>query len=510
MTRRIAKSLKRPWYPFTIAVYPVLALLAHNISEVDYTAGFRSVAITLIAVTVLLLILRLIYRSWHLAAFATAALTVLFYTYGHAYDLISERWNIPHLTAWMLGAWLVLSASALVWAWRRKTRFKKAAFGLNIISLGLALYTAGSIVWWSVPASSESGPVDDFAPLQRLVVPEDQTPPDIYYIIVDSYGRSDLLQRAFGYDNSVFLQRLEELGFYVAGCTQSNYNRTDVSMASSLNINYLQNLDNDYQPGSTSRRTMWDSISHSTVRADLENVGYKTVAFASGFAWSEIKDADVYIAPSLLWSQMTSFETLLIRTSPARHFEDLGWINLNRIDGERYRQRTGLVFNSMEDLARMPGPKFVFIHIIPPHPPFIYTPDGRPTDPGPFLNENRRYTASSYALGYINQVEYIGSQLETALSTLLSESSGPPVIILQGDHGPWMQTGSGQFKILNAYYLPGHNDLLYPSVSPINSFRLVFNAYFGTDYALLPDTSYYSPIPNIYEFKEISNPCLTP
>jgi hypothetical protein len=94
------------------------------------------------------------------------------------------------------------------------------------------------------------------------------------------------------------------------------------------------------------------------------------------------------------------------------------------------------------------------------------------------------------------------------MSILLSKSSTQPIIILQGDHGPWIQTGPGQFEILNAYYLPGHNDQLYSTVSPVNSFRLVFNAYFGTDYTLLPDTSYYSPIPNIYEFNVVPNPCL--
>ena len=79
-----------------------------------------------------------------------------------------------------------------------------------------------------------------------------------------------------------------------------------------------------------------------------------------------------------------------------------------------------------------------------------------------------------------------------------------------GDHAPWMQTGAGKFKILNAYYLPGHNDLLYPTISPVNTFRLILDTYLGADYPLLNDTSYYSPIPNIYEFQETPNPCLDP
>ena len=467
-------------------------------------------ALSISLVALFFLLFRLIYRNWHRAAFAAAALTVLFFTYGHAYNLISEKWTVPHLTVWMLAAWLVLSAIALVWAGVRKARFDNAAVGLNIVSLGLVLFVLVKVLGRSVPPPRNGAPVDDHAPLQGLNVPAGQTLPDIYYIIPDSYGRSDLLLNAFKYDNSAFIQRLQELGFYVAGCSQSNYNRTDISMASSLNMDYLQDLDDDFQPGNIGRATLWASISQSTVRYELESIGYKTVAFATGFAWSEITDADVYLAPSPVWSAMTSFETLLIRTTPLRHFEDLGWINLDQIDGQHYRERTLFILNSMDELAHMPGPKLVFIHILPPHPLFVFGPDGSFTDPAAFLNENNRYNTDAFKSGFLNQSRYISSQLETALSTLLSESSTPPVIILQGDHAPWLQTGSDRFKILNAYYLPGHNDLLYPAISPVNTFRLVLDAYLGADYPLLSDTSYFSPIPNIYEFQETLNPCLNP
>lgn len=46
-------------------------------------------------------------------------------------------------------------------------------------------------------------------------------------------------------------------------------------------------------------------------------------------------------------------------------------------------------------------------------------------------------------------------------------------------------------KILNAFYLPGVNtDVLYPNISPVNTFRLVFNLYFNTDLQLLADESF--------------------
>jgi hypothetical protein len=37
-------------------------------------------------------------------------------------------------------------------------------------------------------------------------------PPDIYYIILDGYGRSDVLKNEYGYDNSDFLNASEGFG----------------------------------------------------------------------------------------------------------------------------------------------------------------------------------------------------------------------------------------------------------------------------------------------------------
>jgi hypothetical protein len=97
--------------------------------------------------------------------------------------------------------------------------------------------------------------------------------------------------------------------------------------------------------------------------------------------------------------------------------------------------------------------------------------------------------------------------VEQAITRLINDSSIPPVIIIQGDHGPWMQPDNKRFWILNAYYLPGHNSELYPTISPVNSFRIVLNDYLGTGYEMLADQSYFSPIPYIYDFKPYSNPC---
>ena len=91
--------------------------------------------------------------------------------------------------------------------------------------------------------------------------------PDIYYIILDAYARADVMQDFYGYDNSHFVEQLTDLGFYVAPCSQSNYAWTGLSLTSSLNMNYLQELyiSADSLPA-------WK---YSAVRQELKKLGYK-------------------------------------------------------------------------------------------------------------------------------------------------------------------------------------------------------------------------------------------
>jgi hypothetical protein len=508
MKKNLLKVLNAPWYFIPLAAYPVLALLSYNISQVRYIAGIRPLIISVAAAVLLFLLFRLIYKDWHRAAFVTAVFTVMFYTYGQAFDQIQKKWKVSYLPIWLGVLWLVLLVLALVWAGWHRAHFQGAVLTLNIISLGLMLYVTCLVVA-AVPSGKQSDkPADPHALVQTLHIPAGETPPDIYYIILDSYGRSDLLNLNLKYDNSAFISDLKKMGFYVADCSQSNYPRTDVSLGSSLNMDYLQNLNDKFTPKNEDRTQLWQSILHSTVSYELESLGYKTVAFATGFAFTEMNSADVYLSPSLVWSALTEFEILLMRTTPLRHLEDLGLVNLEQIDGQRYRDRTELDLNSMKMLAHMAGPKFVFIHMVIPHPLFVFAPDGSPTDPSLFMDANGIYSQANYYKGYLNQIAYINTQIEKAMKTLLADSPNAPVIIIQGDHGPWLQSGSDQFKIMNAYYLPGHNAVLYPSISPVNTFRLIFNTYLGADYPLLDDISYESPVPNVFAFQKTPNPCL--
>ena len=503
--KQLKKILNRwfsvPWYPILFGAYPVLALLAFNAGQVKVEAGWRPLLVCVVIAVILFFLLKLILRDWQRAAFLSTLWMALLFSYGHIHILLTEKLKDFEFTPWLLLAWFVLAILAAVWAIRKPP---SSALALNVIVLGLVISVLVQINP-NVQGRGAHSLGAENAPVQDLERP--QNPPDVYYFILDSYGRADILEQAYGYDNSAFIEGLRARGFYVAECSQSNYVRTEISVASSLNMSYLQGLDPAFVPDSTRRRVLWDSFKHNAARYNFENMGYKTIAFATGFAWNELEDADVFYTPPPFSAGMTEFEVLFMQTTLAREAQELGWVDADEIMGQNFRDRTLLVFNRMDKVARMPEPTFAFVHVISPHPPFVFGPNGEPTYPADFWNEDREYPADLYAKGYQNQLTFLNKKVLDAMDTLISESNTPPIIILQGDHGPWLQPKNKRFWILNAYYLPENMDQLYPTISPVNTFRLVFNSYFGGNYDMLDDVTYFSPVPKLYEFSEVPYPC---
>jgi hypothetical protein len=418
--------------------------------------------------------------------------------------MLIEKWEKINFTPYLLIAWLILAILFIAWVTRPRFLFRDAVLALNVVSLGLVITSLVQISSGIQKGGTHYVAAKN-APVQDLMLP--QNPPDVYYFILDSYGRDDLFKQAYGYDNSDFIKRLEERGFYVAECSQSNYVRTEISLGSSLNMMYLQDLDPAFTRDSTRRRVLWDSLKHSAARYNFESMGYKIIGFATGFAWNEMEDADVFYTADSLSAGMTEFEVLFLRTTLARYVDQLGWLDPDQIMGQNFRDRTMNVFNKVDDIARMPEPTFAYIHVISPHPPFVFGPNGEHTYPPDFWNENREYPADLYAKGYQNQLTFLNKKVLEAVDAILANSDTPPIIVFQGDHGPWLQTKENRMKIFNAYYLPGNNDKLYPTISPVNTFRLIFDTYFHGKYDMLPDISYFSPVPNLYDFSEIPNRC---
>jgi hypothetical protein len=131
-------------------------------------------------------------------------------------------------------------------------------------------------------------------PVLTLNAPDDQALPSSIFILLDGYMRSDALQRDLNYDNSAFVKKLEELGFYVPTCSRANYGYTQGTMTTALNMDYLDQLHTQIVDNGLDMN-IFALIKQSKVRQQLEELGYSTVAFDSGYEWSRIHDADIYL-----------------------------------------------------------------------------------------------------------------------------------------------------------------------------------------------------------------------
>ncbi|MFQ5400397.1 MAG: sulfatase-like hydrolase/transferase [Anaerolineae bacterium] len=510
---------RHPFHPFLFALYPVLSLLAFNINQLGFAEAGRSFLVILAGTAVLLVIAQIWLQDWDKAALLTSLFVILFFSYGHAARFLQDRVSslaarpsAYDLNRYLSALWAVIFILGTWAIWRvlkrdlrAYTRFLNtaAAVALFMPTLSLATHAIRSL-----GTTPHPGPTLAATQTQKHTQPT--ASPDIYYIVMDAYGRQDVLRDVYNFDNSAFLSFLEERGFYVAVDSHSNFGQTSLSLASSLNFKYLGHLAASVGESSSDRQPLAQMIQESQLRTFLESHGYQIISVASGWRASELRDADTYLAAS--GSVINDFEGMLLgNTVPGTLFQ-------TTLLFEMKRRRVRFAFDALGDTVNADSPKFVFAHVVSPHPPFVFGPNGEAVDP------DRDYTLfdgvefglsrESYIRGYRDQVRYMNILLEQTIDYILAESASPPVIILQGDHGPGAYVNWGsvertclpeKMSILNAYYLPGTGaSHLYKTITPVNSFRVVLDNYFNAGLGLLEDKSYFSLWDTPYDFVEVT------
>jgi hypothetical protein len=339
---------------------------------------------------------------------------------------------------------------------------------------------------------------------------------DIYYIVMDGYARSDILQEMFAFDNAGFVSYLQEKGFVVPASGHSNYPATPLSIASTLNMDYIQSLVPalDELPH---RWLMAPFIDHSRIRSLLESQGYQTVSLSTNWTITDNATTDRYLHPFPI--MLTDFEGFVMHLTPLESLEPIldGFASVPT--SESHREIIHYNFMTLSELPRLPGPKFVFAHIISPHPPFVFDSAGEPLDSShPFTFQDANEFPGSwqeYREQYVAQVQFVNRQLQQTIDAILLQSDLPPIIILQADHGSGMLTDLAspehtcireRFSPFAAYYLPGIGHEVIPSdISTVNLFRILLNEYFETQLPLLESKQYfYKTTQSYYDFEDVT------
>ncbi|MBU1318721.1 MAG: hypothetical protein KKG33_12090 [candidate division Zixibacteria bacterium] len=214
---------------------------------------------------------------------------------------------------------------------------------------------------------------------------------------------------------------------------------------------------------------------------------------------------------------LTEFEQVLIAlTLIARISEHLG------LQYSAHRNRLNYTLDHLAEASQTDGPVFVFAHMIAPHPPFVFDSDGEEVNPNrSFVFADGSHfilsggTQDEYRKGYAGYLSWLNGKLIRCIDSIFARSKTPPVIILHADHGPGSMLDWGSIdksnvlertSILNAVYTGGTDcPILYPSISPVNIFRAVFNRAFGTDFEFLADKSNFSVWATPYQTVDITN-----
>ncbi len=517
------KALSFPIYPFLYPVYLVLYLFSQNVEEVEFSVVVRPVIILCIITAILFVIIYFFIKEIHKTAILCFCLLVSFFSYGYAYQYLKDH---PVLSVSfghhiLLGTlWIAITLAVIIGIISKKLQFnKKSSMFFTLILLGLLVMpvsvTIHGINTYSQPITTdeeihslERKSQEDWLAkeMQSVNISQELSLPDIYYIVPDMFARSDAILNETGYDNSSFLQALEEKGFYIASCSRSNYASTQLSLTSAFNFNYLDQIQN----GFTDRSELVVPMRNSLLRATLESQGYTIITFDNGFGLPEIPDADIIIEPEkppLFLQAFNPFENLIIRGSFLRvlYDVDLGLISdlYDRIFFPYHAHVSAqkYILDQLPQLNTVEGPKFIYAHLMIPHPPYLFREDGSIETDSRFYREalGQPVNEELYLEGYRRQVIFLEQPLLDVVDQILQNSEVEPIIIIQGDHGI---RDENRLDILNAIYVPKNLQVnFYPSITPVNTFRVVLNGLFNTRYELLPDSSFYSVYPEWFDMK---------
>ena len=510
-------ALKRwPWYAAVLAAYPMLHLAVTNPGQVEAGDVLPVVAAGIAAACALVVLLRPAMGTWTAAGLGAAWVALLFYLYAPVNEWwmdwvrasLEQRaadpaWYNAHPQLVHSAAWGLLVLWGLARLRLHASRIPaKLTVSLNFFALLLVAMIAIQAI--AQARTSRGNAVEPTAAPAATGV-EAAAGPDIYFILLDGYARADILDRYYGYDNAPFLDGLRSRGFQVSDASRSNFYWTFLSVGSALNLDYVQNLVGDrLDPEGRDRTEIYRLLRDNRASHFLRERGYRYVALQSTWGGT----ASNPYADTFLPCSSGAFGSEYLRA-----VADASWLRAlssqASVDIASCHLRN---FETLESLAKSPGPKFVFAHFVPPHHPYLFDREGnvlrRATISDQFEFQKRLWEERD---AYADQLHFVSTRVAAVVDRLIADSPRPPVILLVSDHGPNLRKGMYapeqrhvRLSNLTAMYLPGAPAGYLPAdATPVNHLRRVFNLYFDAGLPMLPDRYFVSTYQKPFLLEEV-------
>jgi len=531
----IKSRVRKIWvvYPFFLAAFPVFALYYHNASEILPWVFVKPLIASLLLTALIFGAAKILLKDWHKAGLLTGLAILIIFSHGHIHSALAYRfenlfaqgqykffgWLSLGIDDILVSVWVLLFGIVFYSLWRTKRRLSSATKFMNFVAIFLfavpaitsAVYKIGNIKPRVLQEIDSS--IGQEIPLK---VAEGAIKPDIYYIILDRYGGEKTIKDLYGFDNHEFLNFLTEKGFYVADQSTANYPRTLTSLASSLNMDYINFLADIAGENTSDQTFAYPLLNNHKVGELLKSQGYRYLHLGSWFEPTKVSPlADQNFIMGDLYLGIDGFSTELLETTLfAPIIRRLSSRTSSFEFDTQHRNRILYQFENLERIPPLDSPKFVFGHILLPHDPYVF-------------GENCEELPSTRKISipnYLAHVSCTNQKVTRLVETILASSKNPPIIVIQADEGPYnmkfpMAPGRFNFKdssddtlkerfyILNALYLPGVDTSdLYPAMTPVNTFRFIFNKYFGAELDLLPDKNYiYEDEDHFYKFIDVTD-----
>jgi len=320
--------------------------------------------------------------------------------------------------------------------------------------------------------------------------------PNIYFLILDMYARSDVLRDIYQFDNEPWVATLEDHGFYVPDRARASYSSTPASIASILSMEY------PVEPGELTSgeiRTLLKVLrGGGPVVETLKSAGYRLVYLESPWGVSACGSNVDQCIP--YWNIAAAAEWLLEFTVFAP-LTDAG--SLRASPQVALRQ-----FDELERLAGEPTgePLFTYAHIGIPHPPIFLDAGCNWIDLDSHSFGVERWTRNAY----VGQLQCVNLKVSSFVDAI-SKDDPDAVVIITGDHGTsssgqlatppdqWSASAAREaMSVFSAYRLPTTcAGSLKPDLELVSSFRVVLNCLFDTDLPLLSGRYFYASPPHI-------------
>ena len=493
MKRSIQKLGSFPFYVFGIIVF----FLSHGYSEnVGLVPFFEMLFFFLGSAFVASMLLFFFKKKVgsFIKSGIMAGLILFFYLfYGAIQDGLKNSWLLFQFSRYriLLPAMLIVIATSFFFIRKSSKDFTRLTLFLNALISVLILVDLVTITndFFSKEKISTSISVS----LNKFSICDSCKKPNIYLIVMDEYWGNKSLKEYFNYSNQSLDSFLKRESFFVVKRPSSNYSSTPLSMASTFDMKYIDWLNGRKQVRAEDYGLAAKVISNSAVLNYLKFLGYNMKNLSifdildqpSKFNFGILPIKLKLITSKTLFGTMEKDLLWVVRVKITPHFIWLDHFFKDKFkDGNKEMMRL-----TTEEAGNNHSPKFVYTHLMMPHPPYLFDSLGK--ENASILDESVSQKQADDA--YLSYLVYANHQVSELIKNIKQTSKGSSVIILMSDHGFRNYSSSNkrlsENNNFNAIYLPQKNyQLFYDSISNVNEFRVLFNTLFKQQLPLLRDS----------------------